>query len=95
MVLNPTIFGRRQNEIATDCPVAQHPEAQGVSVLEPTIGDQMRLDRFLESMKQAGEEELREALALLAHQFFVSSPCQVRYLANEAARNLINPMGSS
>ena len=95
MVLNPANFERRQNEIATDCAVAQHPEAEGVNCLEPTIGDQIRLDQFLQSMQSAGEEEVREALALLAHQFFVSGPSQVRYLAREAARNLINPMGSS
>ena len=72
----------------------EHPEVESCSLLEPTIGDQLRLDRFLESMKTASEEELREALALLAHQFFVAGPAQVRYLAREAAKNLMSPLSA-
>ena len=86
---------RGQNESAADCFVSRHPEDVGDLSLTPTIGDQMRLDRFLESMKGASEEELREALALLAHQFFVAAPVQIRYLAREAAKNLLSAVGSS
>jgi len=95
MEFDLTGFARRQNELAAGSLVSRHPEDVGDLCLTPTIGDQMRLDRFLESMKGATEEELREALALLAHQFFVAAPVQVRYLAREAARNLMGAMSSS
>ena len=68
---------------------AVHPEQEKASPFEPTVGDQLRLARFLKGMEQATTEELQEALALIAHQFFVAQPSQIRYLAKEAARNLV------
>ena len=85
---------RCQNETTTSHLMDCHPEIVGDLSFEPTIGDQMRLDSFLSSMSESTEEELREALALLAHQFFVANPVQVRYLAKEAARNLSGPLNS-
>jgi hypothetical protein len=68
---------------------AVHPEQDSAPALEPTIGDQLRLAKFLKGMEEATKDELQEALHLLAHQFFISQPSQIRYLASEAARNLV------
>ena len=68
---------------------AVHPEQPSTQILEPTVGDQLRLAKFLKGMEEATRDELQEALHLLAHQFFITQPTQIRYLANEAARNLV------
>ena len=69
--------------------LAKHPESREASPFEPTIGEQLRLDGFLASARDMSRDDLLEAVQLLAHHFFVTHPASVRFLAKEAARNLM------
>ena len=69
--------------------LSSHPEAVGAGAFEPTIGEQIRLDRFLEGVKSSGREELLSAVQMLAKHFYVTHPATVRWLAKEAAKNLV------
>lgn len=69
--------------------LSSHPEARDAGVFEPTIGEQIRLDRFLDGVKGSGREELLDAVQLLAKHYYVTHPATVRWLANEAAKNLV------
>lgn len=65
-----------------------HPELQGDSGLEPTVGEQLRLGEFLNALERASEQELRQLCRAMAQQVLITYPSAMRYLAREAARNL-------
>ena len=67
-----------------------HPEASKENTLEPSVHDQLRLAKFLKGLESASREEMHQACHMLAHQFFVAQPSAIRYLAKEAAKNLID-----
>ena len=69
--------------------VSSHPEASGAGVFEPTIGEQIRLDRFLDGVKGSGREELLDAVQMPAKHYYVTHPAVCRWLSREAARNLV------
>ena len=71
-----------------------HPEQQAAGCFEPTIGEQMRLDRFLVSAREMDREQLVQAVEMLAQHFFVQHPVSVRWLAREAAANLAASSGA-
>lgn len=66
----------------------QHPEHSGVSGLEPTVGEQLRLHEALQLIERASEPELRHLCRLWAQQVLVTHPAALRWLAREAAANL-------
>lgn len=66
-----------------------HPEASDLNAIEPSVHDQLRCAAFLKGLENATRDEMKQACYLLAEQFFVSQPSQIRYLAKEAARNLV------
>lgn len=65
----------------------QHRELQGISALEPSVGDQLRLGRFLKALDQASRDELLQVCKAMAQQLFVGHPSVVRFLLNEATAN--------
>ena len=67
-----------------------HPEAMELAAMEPTIGQQMRCDSFVAACEGLSRTELLEAIRPLAQHFFCTSPQVVRWLASEAAKNLVN-----
>ena len=67
-----------------------HPEADDLNMLEPSVGEQLRLNEFLRGIDELTLEELREVTALLAEQALMMQPAAIRWLAREAARNLID-----
>ena len=71
-----------------------HPEQQTVGCFEPTIGEQMRLDRFLAGIEEMDRDQLVQAVEMLAQHFFVQHPVSVRWLAREAAANLAGSSGA-
>jgi ParB-like chromosome segregation protein Spo0J len=66
----------------------RHPERAQDNGLEPTVGEQVRLGKFLKQLDETGEAELRTLCRQMAHQVLVMYPSAMRYLAREAARNL-------
>lgn len=64
-----------------------HPELEGTnpSVLEPTIGDQLRYRDALQAIAKASDDELHKVVELLAYQAFVVHPAAIRYMVNCAA----------
>ena len=70
-----------------------HFEREKPSEFEPTVGDQLRLAQLVKAAEKADREELLEIVKLLAHQVFIHYPCATRYLAKEAARNLVGVTG--
>ncbi|HCA35895.1 MAG TPA: hypothetical protein DEP13_04545 [Gammaproteobacteria bacterium] len=73
-----------------------HPEASDANSLEPTIGEQFRLEEFKRGLEKMDDvKQLREIATLLAKQALVIQPASIRYLAKEAARNLASaPAGN-
>ena len=69
--------------------LSSHPEASDAGAFEPTIGEQIRLDRFLEGVKSSGRDELLDAVQMLAKHYYVTHPAVCRWLSREAARNLV------
>jgi hypothetical protein len=65
-----------------------HPEAAATNLIEPTVGEHLRLAEFLRKIEKLDRDELLEITKLLAKQALVSHPSVIRYLAHEAARNL-------
>lgn len=65
-----------------------HPEAGPANLIEPTVGEHLRLAEFLRKIEKLDRNELLEITKLLAKQALVSHPSVIRYLAHEAARNL-------
>jgi hypothetical protein len=66
----------------------EHPEAGGDASFEPTVGEQLRLAQFVNALDKASEQELREISKLMAQQVLVTYPAAMRFLANEAAKNM-------
>jgi hypothetical protein len=64
-----------------------HPECQGSQGIEPSVGEMLRLNEFLEGIKKLGEQELRALCSRMAHQNLVAYPATLRWLAREAARS--------
>ena len=74
--------------------MTEHPEVDKKNLLEPTIGEQIRFEDFRRGLdKLDSVAELRELATLLAKQAMVIQPATIRYLANEAARNLVSSSG--
>ena len=67
-----------------------HPEEDGLNMLEPSVGEHLRLAEFLKGIDELTLEELREVTALLAKQALLMQPAAIRWLAKEAARNLLD-----
>jgi hypothetical protein len=67
---------------------SDHPERERDNGLEPTVGEHMRLAKFLQMLDKANEAELREISRKMAEQVMVVYPSALRYLAREAASNL-------
>lgn len=65
-----------------------HPEAVNDNVIEPTVGEQLRLAEFNKKIEKLDRQELLEITQMLAKQALVTHPSVIRYLAHEAARNL-------
>ena len=65
-----------------------HPEAVTENVIEPTVGEQLRLAEFNKKIEKLDRLELLEITQMLAKQALVTHPSVIRYLAHEAARNL-------
>lgn len=66
-----------------------HPEMSGGDHhMEATVGEQIRLGKFLASLDSMGAEELRELCRMMGQQVLVVYPSAIRYLAHEAAKNL-------
>lgn len=65
-----------------------HPEVESTNLIEPTVGEQLRLAEFNMKLEKLGRDELLDITKLLAKQALVSQPSVIRYLAHEAARNL-------
>lgn len=70
----------------------QHPENESLNTLEPTVGEQLRLAEFNHKLDKLDGKELREIAKILAKQALVVQPSAIRYLAREAARNLMEPV---
>lgn len=69
--------------------VMDHPEMSiGDHHMEATVGEQVRLGKFIASIEELGATELRELCRTMAEQVFVVYPAAMRFLAHEAARNL-------
>lgn len=67
----------------------EHPEMSGGDHhMEATVGEQIRLGKFLASLDSMSAEELRELCRIMGKQVLVVYPSAIRYLAHEAARNL-------
>jgi len=66
----------------------EHPESHGIQVMEPSVGDLLRLRQFVDGLEKCGEPELREICKLMAQQVFVCHPAVVRWLTKEAANSL-------
>lgn len=64
-----------------------HPECQGNQGIEPSVGEMLRLNEFLEGIKQLGEQDLRALCCKMAQQNLVAYPATLRWLAKEAARS--------
>ncbi len=69
----------------------KHPEIEEGNPLEPTIGEQLRLADFNNKLERLDRAELLEIAKLLAKQALVTQPSAIRFLAREAAQNLVNP----
>lgn len=65
----------------------QGQEQQGPGLLEPSVGDQLRLGRFLKTLEKADREDLLEICKAMAQQVFVGHPSVVRFLLREATAN--------
>ena len=72
----------------------KHPEVEEGNPLEPTIGEQLRLADFNNKLEKLDRAELLEIAKLLARQALVTQPSAIRFLAREAAQNLVNPATS-
>ena len=68
-----------------------HPEVDNQNPLEPTVGEQLRFAEFSKQLEKLDREELLEIARLLAKQALVMQPSAIRYLAKEAAQNLVAP----
>lgn len=67
----------------------EHPEMSGSDHhMEATVGEQIRLGQFLAALDGLGASELRDLCRMMAQQVLVMYPAAMRYMANEAARNL-------
>jgi len=73
----------------------QHPESERENALEPTVGEQLRLAEFNHKLDKLDGDELREIAKILAKQALVVQPSAIRFLAHEAARNLMEPVSSN
>ena len=74
--------------------MTEHPEVDKSNLLEPTIGEQIRFEDFRRGLSKLDSlDELRELATLLAKQAMVIQPATIRYLAKEAARNLVSSSG--
>lgn len=71
-----------------------HTERHDIGAFEPTIGEQMRLDRFLVSVEAMDKDQLVQAVEMLAKHFYIQHPVSVRWLAREAAANLVGSSGA-
>lgn len=67
---------------------ASHPEQTGDVGLEPGVNELLALRRITDELERAGIDELRQAAIAMARLVVVVHPAALRYLANEAARNL-------
>lgn len=67
-----------------------HPECQGSQGIEPSVGEMLRLNEFLEGIKKLGEQDLRALCSTMGRQNLVSYPSTLRWLAKEAARSACN-----
>lgn len=65
-----------------------HPEWNGESGFEPTVGEQLRLREAWLAIDRAEPEQLRALCRQLAQQVLVVQPAAMRWLAREAAQNL-------
>lgn len=72
-----------------------HPEVNGESGFEPTVGEQLRLREAWQAIDQAEPEQLRALCRQLAQQVLVIQPAAMRWLAREAAQNLAGKPWSS
>ena len=67
----------------------EHPEANKGNSFEPTIGEQLRFAEFSKNLDKADPREVLEVAKLLGKQAMVTQPAVIRYLAKEAANNLM------
>ena len=67
----------------------EHPEANKGNSLEPTIGEQLRFAEFSKNLDKADPREVLEVAKMLGKQAMVTQPAVIRYLAKEAASNLM------
>lgn len=67
----------------------EHPEANKGNSFEPTIGEQLRFAEFSKNLDKADPSEVLEVAKLLGKQAMVTQPAVIRYLAREAANNLM------
>lgn len=65
-----------------------HPERTQDDGLQPTVGEHLRLGRFLKLLEEADEKQLREICRAMAEQVLIVYPSAMRFMAREAARNL-------
>lgn len=67
----------------------EHPEANKGNSFEPTVGEQLRYAEFSKNLDKADPREVLEVAKLLGKQAMVTQPAVIRYLAKEAASNLM------
>ena len=67
----------------------EHPEANKGNSFEPTIGEQLRFAEFSKNLDKADPREVLEVAKMLGKQAMVTQPAVIRYLAKEAASNLM------
>lgn len=67
---------------------SDHPERTQDDGLQPTVGEHLRLGRFLKLLDEADEKQLKEICRAMAEQVLVVYPSAMRFMAREAARNL-------
>jgi hypothetical protein len=64
-----------------------HPECSGSQGIEPSVGEMLRLQEFLNGVRKLNERELRALCEKMAYQNLVGFPATLRWLAHEAARS--------
>ena len=67
----------------------EHPEANNGNSFEPTVGEQLRFAEFSKNLDKADPKEVLEVAKMLGKQAMVTQPAVIRYLAKEAANNLM------
>ena len=67
----------------------EHPEANKGNSFEPTVGEQLRFAEFSKNLDKADPKEVLEVAKMLGKQAMVTQPAVIRYLAKEAANNLM------